>query len=142
MMRIMNRRSVFGWRRCRTQTSEPLATAPMVSMLIDAGDAGDEFDVLIEPEGMSYSFPSAGRLLLTFRGRAEMIFELSRGPSHITIWRPSDTEVWAAVMGDAAPTQIGGFAANPAPWLDSRAPDAGPAPWTEIHHLPLPEPGP
>ena len=48
-----------------------------------------------------------------------MKFEVVYGPDSVSIWRPADTEVWAAAEGDDAPTQIGGFAGLAAPWLDS-----------------------
>lgn len=36
--------------------------------------------------------------------------------------------VWAT-LADGTHEQIGGFADNPAPWLDSAHPDIGPPPW-------------
>jgi hypothetical protein len=77
-------------------------------------------------------------VLLTFRGPSAMKFELAYFPGGISVWRPADCQVWAATSKDQAPQQIGGFARNPAPGLDSRAPklDLPIAVWD---CLPLPE---
>lgn len=85
---------------------------------------------MVEPEGMSYDFPPQERVLLTFRGPAAAVpeFELTHGADGLTIWRPSDTEVWAT-LADGSHQQIGGFADMPAPGPADAHPDVGPPPW-------------
>lgn len=61
---------------------------------------------------------------------ADPHFEVVHGAGYLTIWRPSDTEVWAT-LADGSNEQIGGFADHPAPWLDSTHPDIGPPPWNQ-----------
>lgn len=100
-----------------------------VTRMLVRGAADTPFSVMVEPEAMSYDFPPQERVLLTFRSPiADAQFEVVHGPDYLTIWRPADTEVWAT-LANGTHEQIGGFADNPAPWLDSAHPDIGPPPW-------------
>lgn len=100
-----------------------------VTRMLVQGDADAPFSVMVEPEAMSYDFPPQQRVLLTFRGPvADAQFEVVHGPDYLTIWRPADTEVWAT-LADGTHEQIGGWADNPFPWLDTTHPDPGPPPW-------------
>lgn len=85
--------------------------------------------MIVEPEAMSYDYPPHERVFLPFRGPVAVPeFEVAYGSDALTIWRPPDTEVWAT-LADGSHQQIGGFADNPAPWLDSGHRDLGPPPW-------------
>ena len=101
-----------------------------VTRILVSGYGDASFYVMVEPEAMSYDFPPQEQVLLTFRGPVAAVpeFEVAHGADGLTIWRPSDTEVWAT-LADGSHEQIGGFAHNPAPWLDSAHPDIGPPPW-------------
>jgi hypothetical protein len=110
--------------------SEPV----LVSILIS--EDAEPFELVVEPEAMSYRFPEERRVLLTFRGTAEAKFEISRWSGGMSIWRPADTEVWAATQRDPVPRQIGGWNNIPFPSLDTgalRLPTE-----VEWDHLPLP----
>jgi hypothetical protein len=98
--------------------------------LVGSGD-GSPFAVVIEPEGMEYSFPPHEKVLLTLRPRRRgpHYIELVHRTDSVTIWRPSDTEVWAT-LADGTTEQIGGWAHIPAPWIDSDSELEGPPPWT------------
>jgi hypothetical protein len=68
--------------------------------------------------------------LLTFRGSDRLQqLEITHRPDALVIWRPADTEVWAT-LGDGTREQIGGFADNPAPGMDTGHAASGPAPWS------------
>jgi hypothetical protein len=109
----------------------------LVSILVSGGQP-DAFTIMVEPEGMSYEFPPEERVLLTFRGAGAMKFELGYFPGGLSLWRPGDTEVWAASTNNPEPQQIAVWSDIPAPWLDSRAPkmDMPVAEWDHLH-LPL-----
>lgn len=111
--------------RRRTEPDEVRVTRMVVT-----GYGDGPFYVMVEPEAMHYDFPPHAKVLLTFRGPASLVpdFEVSHGVDGLTIWRPADTEVWAT-LADGTHEQIGGWAHNPAPWLDSAGPDLGPPPW-------------
>ncbi len=100
-----------------------------VTRIAVSGYGEAPFSVMVEPEAMSYDFPPQETVLLTFCGpmAATPDFEVVHGTDHLTIWRPSDTEVWAT-LADGTHEQIGGWADNPAPWLDTAHPDTGPPP--------------
>lgn len=117
----------------RRRRSQP--EVQLVSMLVTK--AGEPFTLMVEPEAMSYDFPEEERVLLTFRGTGAAKFEVSYDPGCVTVWRPGDTEVWAATQRDQTPRQIGGWADNPAPWIDSAGLQED-SPFTEWNHLPLP----
>ena len=119
-------------RRRRSKTGVQL-----VSMLV--AETSEPFTLMVEPEGMSYEFPGEEKVLLTFRGTGAAKFELSYSPGCVSIWRPGDTEVWAATLRDQTPRQIGGWAHVPAPGLDSAAPKMDMT-FAEWDHLPLPSP--
>jgi hypothetical protein len=105
------------------------ATVRETQVLIDGGRES-AFSLIIEPEAMQYDFPPHERVLLTFRGPDRLQqFEMTHLPDAVVIWRPADTEVWASVA-DGTVEQIGGFANNPAPWMDSGHAAEGPAPWS------------
>jgi hypothetical protein len=87
------------------------ADVQLVSILI-SGDK-EAFTLMVEPEGMSYEFPNEGKVLLTFRGTGAAKVELRYDPGCITVWRPRDTEVWAATATDHDPKQIGGWGQGP-----------------------------
>lgn len=108
----------------------------LVSILVSAG--AEPFVVTVEPEGMSYDFPAAGRVVLTFRGAGAMKFELGYSPGCVVVWRPSDTEVWAASQSDPTVRLIGGSRDNLAPGFDTGAPALDVA-FAEWDHLPLPD---
>lgn len=67
---------------------------------------------------MQYEFPGHCKVVLSFRGPDAMLAELSHYPDAVVIWRPADTQVWAATP-DGRCEQIAGFADNPAPGLDT-----------------------
>lgn len=119
------------FRRQRRSQRSASPVVRQIQMLVEATD-DEPFALLVEPEGMSYEFPPHEKVLLTFLIPATEIqyFDVAHAPDCLTIWRPADTEVWAA-LADGSRTQIGGFVGAPAPWLDS-ASDAPPeqAPWT------------
>lgn len=110
----------------------------LVSVFVTARE--DPFTLTVEPEGMSYDFPHEEKLLLTFRGNGAARFELSYGHGSVQVWRPADTEVWAATSRNQQPQQIGGWTDNPAPGLDTAAPRVE-MPFPEWDHLPLPHRG-
>jgi hypothetical protein len=83
------------------------------------------------------TFPEEEKVLLTFRGTGAAKFELSYNPGCVTVWRPGDTEVWAATLRDQTPRQIGGWAHIPAPYLDSAGLQED-SPFADWNHLPLP----
>ena len=100
-----------------------------VTRMLVSGDPTTSFSVMVEPEAMSYDFPPQERVLLTFIGPLTAPqFEVIQGTAYLTIWRPPDTEVWAT-LADGSHEQIGGFADNPAPWMDGAHPDTGSPPW-------------
>lgn len=100
-----------------------------VTQIVVSGNPDTPFYVIVEPEAMSYDFPPQERVLLTFVGPLTAPkFEVIHEAEYLTIWRPPDTEVWAT-LADGSHEQIGGFADNPAPWMDSAHPDTGPPPW-------------
>ena len=76
----------------RGRRSQP--QVQIVSMLVTKAD--EPFTLMLEPEAMSYDFPEEEKVLLTFRGTGAAKFELSYNPGCVTVWRPGDTEVWAA----------------------------------------------
>lgn len=96
------------------------------------GPLGDgHFSIAVEPEAMQHDFPPQERVLLTFviPDRQKTYFDVSHGPDFLQIWRPADAEVWAT-LADGDRIQIGGWADNPAPWLDSASPlKPDDAPW-------------
>ena len=101
-----------------------------LTQILVSGNPAHPFSVLVEPEGMEYTFPPQARVLLTFRGPDVLQqFEISHAADALTVWRPGDTEVWAT-LADGRHEQIGGFSDNPAPWLDSGHSASGPAAWT------------
>lgn len=87
-------------------------------LAVTAPPGSHQFSIIVEPEAMTYEFPAAGKVVLTFRGPDSMLAELSHYPDLVVIWRPADTEVWAGTA-DGQSEQIGGFADNPAPGFDS-----------------------
>jgi hypothetical protein len=105
-------------------------------MLIDTGQQGP-VSLVIEPEGTEYEFPPAEKVQLTFRGPSSMKFEISHAADCLTIWRPADTEVWAAALPGESIEQIA-WAAIPFPWLDNGGAGLGPPPWVGWDHLRLP----
>jgi hypothetical protein len=106
----------------------------VVSMLVETRQQG-RVSLLVEPEGMEYEFPPAERVLLTFRGPSSMKFEVSHARDCLTIWRPADTEVWAATRPGASVEQIA-WSTVPFPGLDQSAASFAPKPWSEWDHLP------
>ncbi|MFI7678907.1 hypothetical protein [Actinophytocola sp. NPDC049390] len=107
-------------------------------MLVDTMQQGP-VSLLVEPEGMAYEFPPAERVLLTFRGPSSMKFEVSHAADCLTIWRPADTEVWAATRPGASVEQIA-WSTNPFFGLDKAAGNLHPKPWSEWDHLPATPP--
>jgi hypothetical protein len=87
-------------------------------LVLDSPPDGHVFEVSVEPEAMSYSFPATGKVVLTFRGPDAMTAELTHLPDALIIWRPADTEVWATTP-DGVCEQIGGRRDNPFPGLDT-----------------------
>lgn len=115
------------WKR-RPSPSTELLPVRETQYLISTSDNAPFF-VSVEPEGMSWDFSAADKILLSLRGRTPVQYiDLTHHTNGITIWRPSDTEVWAT-LADGGTWQIGGFADNPAPWLDSGSGADGPPPW-------------
>jgi hypothetical protein len=115
------------WKRSAKQLT-------VVSLLVETRQHG-QVSLLVEPEGMAYELPPAEQVLLTFRGPSSMKFEVSHAPDCLTIWRPADTEVWAATQPGASVEQIA-WSANPFPGLDKGAPSLPSKPWLEWDHLP------
>jgi hypothetical protein len=107
-----------------------MATTTRVTQILVTGESQARFSILVEPEGVEYTFPPQERVLLTFRGPDSVQqFEISHQAAALTVWRPGDTQVWAT-LADGSHEQIGGFSDNPAPWIDSGHAATGPAPWT------------
>ena len=104
-------------------------TSSRETQVLVTPSAGRQFSILVEPEGMEYTFPPHEKILLTFRGPDRLQqFEISHHRDALTIWRPGDTEVWVSLV-DGTHEQIGGFADNPAPWIDTGNDAPGPPPW-------------
>lgn len=87
-------------------------------LVVDSRPDGHPFEVSVEPEAMSYSFPATGKVVLTLRGPDAMTAELTHLPDALIIWRPADTEVWATTP-DGVCEQIGGHRGNPFPGHDT-----------------------
>lgn len=80
---------------------------------------------------MEYLFSPHEKVLLVLKARypGPHYISLVHRVDSVTIWRPSDTEVWATLT-DGTTTQIAGWPHNPAPWLDSGSEAEGQPPWT------------
>ncbi|CAM4448480.1 hypothetical protein NONI108955_29355 [Nocardia ninae] len=87
-------------------------------LAVTAQPDSHQFSIIVEPEAMTYEFPAAGKIVLTFRGPDSMLAELTHYPDTVAVWRPADTEVWATTA-DGQSEQIGGFSDNPAPGFDT-----------------------
>jgi hypothetical protein len=116
-------------RRGTPPAEEVKAARSEVQILVSGGQDDEPFALIVEPEAMQYEFPAQSKVLLTFKGPEPMQFDLGHHRDAIVIWRPGDTEVWATLT-DGSTEQIGGFADNPAPWMDSGSGASGPAPWS------------
>ncbi|MFG2039941.1 hypothetical protein [Dactylosporangium sp. NPDC048998] len=78
-------------------------------------DEDKRFDLCVEPEGMSYTFPPERQIVLLFV-EDSMDFEVSHTPDALVIWRPANTEVRAGPVGGPM-ERIGGRRENPS-WMD------------------------
>ncbi|GAB2630855.1 hypothetical protein GCM10027088_00830 [Nocardia goodfellowii] len=87
-------------------------------LAVTASPDSHRYSIIVEPEGMTYEFPAAIKVVLMFRGPDSMLAELTHYPDTLAIWRPADTEVWATTT-DGHCEQIGGFTNNPAPGFDT-----------------------